>query len=183
MADRTETGAQARQVSWRALGWGAAALLLLLPFVAMQFTPEVVWNAEDFIFAGVLIGAVGIMYELALRKSPDRGYRAAVTVALAAAFLTIWANGAVGMIGSTDNPYNLLFGGVILIAFAGAVIARFRSPELSRVMVAAAIATLCVSVGGAFSDLRGGVISMVFSPLWLLAALLFRNAARRNAKG
>jgi hypothetical protein len=162
-------------------GWGTAALLLLLPLAAMQFTAEVRWDEEDFIFAGVLIGAVGIAYELTVRMTRNWGYRAAVAVALAAAFLIIWANGAVGMIGSEGNPYNLLFGGVIVIALVGAVIARFRPAGLARAMIAAAIAQVGVAAVGLSTDVLGGVLSAAFAGLWLLAAALFRRAAREQA--
>ena len=33
---------------WRPAIWGAAAFLLVLPAVAMQFTSEVNWTASDF---------------------------------------------------------------------------------------------------------------------------------------
>ena len=47
--------------------WSLAALLS--PLVAMQFTEEVRWDAADFIFAGILIGSVGVAYELAVRMT------------------------------------------------------------------------------------------------------------------
>ena len=81
--------------------WSLAALLS--PLVAMQFTDEVRWDAADFIFAGILIGSVGVAYELAVRMTGNSAYRAGAGFALAATFLTVWANGAVGMIGNEDN--------------------------------------------------------------------------------
>ena len=39
----------------RALVWGAAAALLLLPWVAMQFTSEVNWTKSDFMVFGVML--------------------------------------------------------------------------------------------------------------------------------
>ncbi|MBK7270939.1 MAG: hypothetical protein IPI07_16005 [Flavobacteriales bacterium] len=35
----------------RIVGWSLAALMLLFPVVAMQFTDEVNWGPEDFLFA------------------------------------------------------------------------------------------------------------------------------------
>jgi hypothetical protein len=55
----------------------------------------------------------------------NRAYRAAVGVAIAAAFILVWMNLAVGIIGSEDNPANLMYGGVLAIGIIGAVIARF----------------------------------------------------------
>lgn len=167
-----------RGSSWRIAGWGIAALLLLLPLVAMRFTADVNWTASDFIFVGVLIGSVGVGFEAAVRMTASIAYRAAAGVAVAAAFLTVWVNGAVGMIGSEDNVFNLLFGGVLVLALAGAIVAWFRPAGMARVMVMAAIAQGAVSAVGLSTDLRGGVLSMGFAGLWLLSAALFWKAAR-----
>ena len=126
MANDTVKGGGLAWSGWRSAGWGLAAVLLLLPALAMQFTSEVDWTMGDFIFAALLIGVVGISYELTVRVTRNWAHRGAIAAALAATFLTIWANGAVGMIGDENNPYNLLFPGVILLALAGAVVARFR---------------------------------------------------------
>lgn len=173
-------GDERRTNPWRIAGWSFAAALLLTPLIAMRFTGEVNWTVSDFIFAGLLIGGTGFLIELAVRKAPSHAYRAAVILALAAAFLIIWANGAVGMIGDEDNPYNLLFGGVILLALGGAVAARFRASGMAYAISAAAIAHACVAIAGISTDLRGGVFSMVFAGLWLLSAALFRKAARER---
>lgn len=163
---------------WRVAGWSAAAALLLLPLVAMQFTAEVNWTSFDFLFAAVLIGGVGLAFELAVRMTRSFAYRAGIAAALAAAFVIVWANAAVGMIGSEHNTYNLLFVGVIAVAFAGAIIARFRAAGMAGAMLAAAIAQACVAVAGMSADLRGGILSAVLAAPWLVSAWLFRKAAR-----
>jgi len=169
-----------RGIPWRMLGWGTAALVLLLPLVAMQFTGEVNWTQGDFVFAALLIGVVGLMFELTVRASSNIAYRGGVAAALTASFLTIWANGAVGMIGEEGNPYNLLFLGVILIALAGAVVARFQAAGTSHAMLVAAGAQVSIALGGLSTDVRGGVLSMGFALLWLASAALFRRAAHEQ---
>ena len=163
---------------WRIAAWGLAGLLLLLPLAAMQFTTEVDWTASDFLFAGILIGGVGLALELAVRMSRNRAYRAAAGFALAAAFLIVWSNAAVGMIGNEDSSYNLLFLAVIGVGLVGAVVARFRAAGMARAMIAAAIAQLAVALGGLSADAHGAVVSAGFAGLWLLSAGLFRKAAR-----
>ena len=179
MANETRGGA--RGIPWRVIGWGTAALLVILPAVAMQFTAEVNWTVGDFLFAALLIGVVGVTFELTVRVTRNWAHRSAVVAALAASFLTIWANGAVGMIGSEDNPYNLLFLGVLFLALAGAILARFRPGGMAGAMGAAAIAQVAVAAGGLTTDVRGAIFSAGFAGLWLLSAALFRQAAREQA--
>ena len=45
-------------------------------------------------------------------------------------------------------------------------------------MLVAGIAHAGVAVGGMPTDLRGGLVSLVFAAPWLISAALFRKAAR-----
>ena len=76
------------------------ALLLLIPLIAMQFTDDVNWTLFDFIVAGVLLLATGLMCELVIRKVNKIGYRIAICLAILAALLLIWIELAVGIFGS-----------------------------------------------------------------------------------
>lgn len=181
MTQQPKTIGTRRPNPWRIAAWSIAALLLLLPLVAMQFTGEVNWDETDFIFAGVLIGSVGLVAELTVRTTKNLAYRGGAAFALAAAFLIIWANGAVGMIGDEDNAYNLLFLGVILLALLGSIAARFRATGMALAMLAAALVHAGVAVAGMQQDLRGGVLSLVFAGFWMFSAGLFHLAARRDA--
>ena len=178
MADITEIVAGRRWSYWRIAMWGAAAFLLLLPAIAMQFTNEVDWDETDFIVMGVMLFAACGTCELAARASGNGAYRIGAVVAVGVAFLTVWANLAVGMIGSEDNHYNLLFGGVLALALIGAIVVRFEAAGMARVMVSAAIAQAALGAGGLSSDLRGGVFSTIFALPWLLSAALYWKASR-----
>jgi hypothetical protein len=112
MTGNTENHGRRRGSRWRIAAWGTAAALILLPLLAMQLTDEVVWDAADFAFACALVVGVGVAYELAARMTGNSSYRAAVGVALAAAFILVWANGAVGIIGNEENPANFRRHGV-----------------------------------------------------------------------
>jgi len=178
MAQEARTGGRRGPNPWRIAAWSIAALLVLLPLVAMQFTDEVDWDETDFIFAGVLFGSVGLLAELTVRMTRNFAYRTGVAFALAASFLIIWANAAVGMIGDEDNPYNLLFLGVIVLALLGGALARFRAQGMAVAMLAAGGAHAAVAVAGMPADSRGGVFSLVFAGFWLASAALFHKAAR-----
>lgn len=78
----------------------AVALLLLIPFTAMQFTDEVNWTAFDFIVAGVLLLGTGLLVELLLRKIRNKNYRIAAVVVLLALLFLVWAELAVGIFGT-----------------------------------------------------------------------------------
>jgi hypothetical protein len=158
--------------------WGLAGLLLLAPLLAMRFTDEVKWTPSDFVFAGIVFGTIGLVAELTVRSTRSWASRAAAGFALAAAFVIVWANGAVGMIGPEDNPYNLYFYGAIAAAFAGAGVARFRPGGMALAMAAAAAVQAGVALGGLSADPRGAAVSAAFAGLWLVSAGLFRKAAR-----
>ena len=180
----TETaGARRRgRINWRVIGWGGAVALLATPFVAMRFTGEVDWDETDFIFAGLLFGLVGLGLELAVRLSRDWAWRAGAALAILSCFALVWVNAAVGMIGDEDNGYNLLFLGLIPLALAGAAVARLRAPGMAVVMLVCGAAQIAIAAGGLAPDPRGGVFSMVMAGSWLLSAVLFRIAARREGQ-
>ena len=90
----------------------------------------------------------------------------------------MWVNGAVGMIGSEYNGYNLLFLGVIVLALAGSIAARFRPAGLAFAMGVAAIAQAAIGLFGMSADLRGGILATGFAGIWMSSAALFRAAAR-----
>ena len=173
---------------WRIAAWGSAAGLLVLPFLAMQVTDEVVWDLADFAFAGLLVLGVGITFELAARRTGSSAYRAAAGVALTAVFILVWIDAAVGLIGSEDNPANLMHGGVLAVGAVGAVIARFRPDGMARALVATALAQAMVAaialLFGLGSPASGPAeilaLSGFFAALWLTSAWLFRKAAREQ---
>jgi len=77
-----------------------AALLLLIPFIAMQFTNEVKWDSRDFVIMGVLLLGTGLMCEFVLRKVKKTQYRVLLIAAILLALFLIWAELAVGIFGT-----------------------------------------------------------------------------------
>ena len=163
-----------------------AGSVLLLPLVAMQFTGEVAWTAGDFVFAFVILAVPALTYELVVRKTGNFAYRAAAGIALAGAFLLVWSNGAVGIIGSEDDDINLMYNGVLAAGIAGALIARFRPHGMMRALVATALAQALVTVialiAGKHEEPTSSVAEIVninafFIALWVGSALLFQRAS------
>ena len=173
---------------WRLLGWGAAVALLVAPLIAMRFTSEVNWTASDFIFAGILFALIGGAFELAVWASRNRAYRAGAALALLGTLLTIWANLAVGIVGSEDNPATQLFFVALLIGIVLACIGRFRAQAMSlgTVATAASLAIAFVIAVMQPTDepfvphIREAFGTGVFAVLFLASSALFRKAAREG---
>jgi hypothetical protein len=181
MADFTDIVAGRRWNSWRIAMWGTAAVLLSLPAIAMQLNaPGVDWTLGDFLTMGMMLGIACGLCELVAWASASGAFRIAAVVAIGAAFLTVWVNLAVGMIGSEHNPYNQLFGGVLALALAGSAVARFQARGMAWAMVAAGASQAALAIIGLGTDPLGAKFSMVFALPWLLSALLFRKAAREQ---
>jgi len=82
----------------RTAGWSAVGLILLTPLAAMQFTSEVAWDAQDFLFAAVLLIGAGLLLELLLLwKARTPLVRLALAGAVVLAVLVIWAEAAGGV--------------------------------------------------------------------------------------
>lgn len=163
--------------------------ILLIPLVAMQFNSNVDWTLSDFIFAGTLIFGTGFTYKFITRKQSDIAYRVAVGFALFTGFFLIWTNLAVGIIGSENNPVNLLYFGVIAVGIIGALVVRFQSKGMAIVLFLMAIAVVFAAAIALFTgmhQLPGSSITEIlgvngfFMTLFIIAALLFRYAAKEQ---
>lgn len=80
--------------------YAAAAALLSVPLIAMQFTNEVVWTASDFAVMGFLLFATAFCIDFILRKVPKRGQRFFYIALCLLVLLLVWAELAVGIFGS-----------------------------------------------------------------------------------
>lgn len=147
------------------------------------------WTFFDFAIFGAMLTGVGAAYAFLRRRANNSAYRFAAATALSAAFLLIWMNGAVGLIGSEANPANLMYFGVLAVALAGALLARFKPAGMARAMYFTALAQASVAaiaiIGGFGPDSPKWpmdilVLTTFFAVLWLIAGRLFRSAARRH---
>lgn len=115
-------------------------------------------------------------------------YRVAWGLALTAVVLIVWLNAAAGLIGiEDDDPANLLYVGVLAIAFIGAIITRGRPHGLARASFATALAQALVAVialmlPNTASAMQIVTMHGVFVALFAGAALLFRYAARKGLR-
>ena len=161
----------------------ATAFILLIPLLAAP-----TWSLADFVIAGAVIFGTGLTYELAARKAGNIAYRTAVGVALAAAFILDWLNLAVGVIGTSGDPANVMYVGVLAVGIIGAIIARFQPPGMARALFATALAQALVAVIALIFGLGSSLSPPVeilalngfFVALFVGSAWLFRYAAREQ---
>jgi hypothetical protein len=93
---------------------------LSLPLVAMLITDDVVWSPADFVVAGVLLTAIGVGLELAVKKAGNL----AIAIGIAAVGV------AAAIFGRADDAPGLVLLGILLIASACAL--GVRSAQNSR---------------------------------------------------
>lgn len=84
----------------RRLIWAGAIVLLALPALAMQFTREVNWGAQDFVIGGVLLLGAALLLDRVLGSQWSR--RSIIPAGGAVLFMLVfvWAELAVGLVGS-----------------------------------------------------------------------------------
>ena len=90
------------------------ALILAVPFTAMQFSEDVVWSLADFVGAAVFLTVIGVAIELAVRRAGNVG------IAIGLAALGILA----ALFGESDDAPGLVLMGLVLIATACAMVVR-----------------------------------------------------------
>jgi hypothetical protein len=150
------------------------------------------WSAFDFVFSGGLMAIVLIAFFLVTRRAASRAYKVAAAVALGAGFVLVWGNAAVGVIGSEDNPANLMYWGVLAAGVVGAMLARLRPHGMARTLIAMAVLQAIVPIvaaamGWAPSSagwaMEATLLTAIFAALWLFSARLFWKAGDAESRG
>ncbi len=163
--------------------------LLLIPVFGNMYVDGWNWDLFDFVFAGILIFGTSFAYEFVASKSVSVAYRAAVGVALATAFLLVWINAAVGIIGDgdLDSPNGMYFL-VLAVGIIGAALARLEPQGMARALFATAFTQMLVPVIALIfwkSDFTPGVaavfgLNAFFAMLWFVSAVLFQRAGHKS---
>lgn len=175
-----------QKITKRFIIWTIIVVLIILIPLAMQSTAEVQWNeATAYI---VILLALGGFYELwHWLKTCQIMYRFAFVVGLLGAFFVGWVNGAVGIIGSEDNPANLLYVAVFVVGFIGSIVSGFRPYGMARTLFLTAVVQLLIPIFALFiwpakvSWGGAGVIGVlvfnsIFALIFVVSALLFQQA-------
>ena len=75
-------------------------LLLLIPVFGNRFIDGFDWKWFDFVIAAFLLLSTGLACEFVLRKVKKLEYRLAICAAILLALFVVWAELAVGLIGT-----------------------------------------------------------------------------------
>jgi hypothetical protein len=167
-------------------------LILLIPLVAMQFTDEVDWSVSDFIIMGILIFTMVLAFVLITRQAINLMYKAAIASAIGSTFLMIWANMAVGLIGSGPHAGNFMYAGVVGVVLIGTYLSRFTARGMELTMFSGAFAFVLVAIIALLANMDeypGSSIQEIiavnafFTFLYATSGLLFRFIALEQASG
>ena len=75
-------------------------MLLLIPFIGMQYSNEVNWSLNDFIIMGVILLSFGIFINKIIYHVVAFNKRVILISTLIILFLLLWAELAVGLFNS-----------------------------------------------------------------------------------
>lgn len=187
MAGNENTLGAPNRNGWRIARWGAAAALLCVPAIAMQFGDEVNWGPEDFIFMGGMLALALGAYELLSIKAANAAYRVASALAVLGIFLLIWISLAVGIIGDDGNDSDVMYLAVLAIGIGGSAIARLRAAGMAYTVFAMAGAQILIAAIAVAAQLgaEGPIwprdvlgVTAILSGIWFLSGALFRHSER-----
>jgi len=176
----------------RLVVWIALAALILSILLAMQFqsfTDEV--QSDEAVAYAVLFLAIGAIYELwQWLKARNKMYRTAFGVGFFGLFFLGWVSGAVGIIGSENNPINLMYWAVPSVVFIGSSISLLRYRGMMYTLFAAAavqalIPVIALVISPEVSWGNAGVagvfmVNGLFVALFAISGLLFRRAQNKK---
>ena len=178
----------------RLIVWAVVVALILLIPLAMQFQPfvdEVQWN--EAVAYGVILLVIGGFFELwQWLKTRTRAYRIAFGIGLAGVLLLGWVSGTVGIIGSENNPVNLMYWVVFAVGLIGSLISRFKPRGMARTLFATAFVQVLVPVvaliispevsWGNAGVIGVFVLNSIFAVLFVGSAMFFRRASATSSK-
>jgi hypothetical protein len=188
----TDDGGALRRSLWK----GPAlftAIILSIPLLRSLFISGWDWDVRVFLLVGAvgtLLFSIGLACQMVIRKLGTTVYRAAVAVALVAAFGLVWGN----FVQAADdvNPAAMFYLSVPLVGIIAAALARFRPDGMARALFVTALAQALVLAivlmvrnpqvtPWTAAVLRGFGGNAFFVMLFVGSALLFRKAGRGEA--
>ena len=166
-------------------------LILAIPFTAMQITGEVDWTLSDFIIMGIILFSCGMGYKLITLHTSQALYRIAIAYGIFTGFLLLWVNMAVGLVGSEDNMFNILYLSVLAVGVIGGAFYRFTPRGMSYTFLAMSAVQTILGLAALLAGMQHlqhsseiEIISVngFFVTLFLVAAIMFHHVATDQEK-
>ena len=163
-------------------------LLLMIPFVAMQISGEVDWSFMDFAIMGTLIFITGMAYVTLTRFASNWLLKLAFIITIGITFFMIWANLAVGLIGSGPHAGNLMYIVIYLIVAIGTLRYYSNPSKMVYVMLATIGGLILLTIVAFLAGMQNYhassaseilIVNGFFIVPYAIAAILFRDAARK----
>ncbi|MCX8160786.1 MAG: hypothetical protein N3G18_07625 [Candidatus Saccharicenans sp.] len=168
---------------------GVTAGLLLVAFLLKKTTGSPEWTATDFTVVAIMLFGTDLAYVLITHRRKEKIYPLAVALAAVTGLFFFWSNLAVGIIGSEVESANLMYFGVLIVAFLGSIISRFKPQGLKATMwvtAGAQVLTVIIALMAGWQRLaESSVMEIIglngfFTALWVTSALLFGQVKREN---
>lgn len=124
-------------------------------------------------------------------RGDNRFYRWAWVAFLAGVFLLFWVNGAVGIIGASNNDVNMLYNALLGLGVLAAIVLKGRSLVLAMLMLVmdfflcSLLAVAWVmdwGISGPKWPYDALLLTVFFSLLWSVAAVLFYVSYRHRLR-
>lgn len=167
-----------------------STIFLLIPFIASRYVDGWNWSGFDFIFAWVIFSLVSLALTFAIRSARSKAYKLAMSLAVVTAFCLVWGNAAVGFIGE-QNLANTMFVLVPLTGIIGSIIVRLKPHGMMHALLATALMQALIPIvaiifwppsviSWAPGVFRVFLLDAAFVVAWLVSAMLFRYAAKKQ---
>ena len=158
----------------------------MVPLLAMQFG-NANWGAGDLVIAGALLFGTSFVFGLAMRAAGSIAHRVAAGLALFGGLFLVWSSLAVGLVGSSGEPVDLMYAAVLAVGIIGTIIVRYRPAGMARTLFATAAAHAVITaivlllvdrIPSASPPAVLVRVNALFVLLFVGSGLLFRYAAR-----
>ena len=167
-------------------------VILMLPLMGNMFVEGFDWSPFDFVICGGVLFAAGATFDVVSRQRRSHSYKTAVGIACLAGFLSLWINGAVGVIGDDETANLMLVVVPFCLGLVGAAMSQLQPRGMSRTMFAMAAAQAVIPVIALawvpVAEYSPGVAPVMLLNLfwvasWLAAGMLFRQSGSRLLPG
>lgn len=161
--------------------------LLLIPFIGMQVSDEVNWTFSDFLIMGILLFVTGLSVLLVLKMANNIVTKLAFAMAIGTTFLMIFANLAIGLIGSGPHAGNLMYIVVYGVAIIGTLLYFSNTEKMATVMFSTVGSILLLVIIAFVAGMQNYpassaqeilVVNGFFAALYTIAGTLFKKVSK-----